>query len=392
MSIRAFFLILSSLLLGCTCLAEGQASYLSFEPIYFVQKGLFEDQQQLSYSAAIKPFYTRSWEELRLTFDFAPFYRWDSIDEKRTHFDLRELSLVKASENWEIRLGIRKVFWGAVETRHLIDVINQTDWVEDIKSNEKLGQPMINPAWVTPKGTLDFYYLPYFRKRTFPGEKGRFRFPIPVDEASTQFESSQKEWHPDWALRWSSTKPFDYGISYFEGTNREPELRPALNSSGSPVLSPFYSQMKQASLDLQYTLKSWLFKFEGLNRKTSLEQFNAYVGGFEYTISTTSGIDWGLLAEYGHDDRESLSYWLKDYFFEGLRVSFNDLNSTEVLLGVTTDNQYGATLASLEAKRKLSEDFKASLETLNLLNVDSSHPFYGYRKDNYLKIKLDYYF
>jgi len=41
-------------------------------------------------------------------------------------------------------VGINSVFWRVVESNHLVDILNQTDLIEDIDGEEKLGQPMIS--------------------------------------------------------------------------------------------------------------------------------------------------------------------------------------------------------------------------------------------------------
>jgi hypothetical protein len=385
--------VLIPFLLFCQCAFPAvQASSVSVASQYFFEPGLYPGQQRSGESAALTPSFSRSWEERRTTFDVTLFYRWDSVDEERTHFDLRELSYAKAWEQWELRLGVCKVFWGATESRHLVDVINQTDWVENIRGEDKLGQPMINAAWVADAGTLDIFYLPYFRERTFPGQQGRFRPSVPVDESLVTYESSREERHSDWALRWSGTAPFDYGISFFDGTNREPELRPGLDRAGSGVLFPHYGQMKQLSMDVQYARNSWLWKFEGLRRHASFETFSAAVGGVEYTIGTSLGTDWGLLFEYGQDDRIGAAYWLKEYFFGGVRMSLNDFDATEMLVGVAEDRQYGGGLLSVEAKRTFAGNLKANFEILDLSDVDPASPFYAFRNDSYAEVRLEYFF
>ena len=44
--------------------------------------------------------------------------------------------------------GVRRVFWGVAESNHLVDVINQTDAIENPDQEDKLGQPMLNLAYV----------------------------------------------------------------------------------------------------------------------------------------------------------------------------------------------------------------------------------------------------
>ncbi len=111
---------------------------------------------------------------------FIPFYRYDANDAKRTRGDIRELYWQMDYRELSFKAGIDVVFWGVAESQHLVDIINQTDLVEDIDGEEKLGQPMVNLDYMTDLGTWQFYLLPYFRERTFPGEQGRLRTDPPV--------------------------------------------------------------------------------------------------------------------------------------------------------------------------------------------------------------------
>ena len=81
--------------------------------------------------------------ELRLT----PMLRLDAHDASRTHFDLREASALWLRDGWTLILGVGKVFWGTTESVHLVDIVNQTDGVEDIDGEDKLGQPMRTSHW-----------------------------------------------------------------------------------------------------------------------------------------------------------------------------------------------------------------------------------------------------
>ena len=60
------------------------------------------------------------------------------------NFDIRELNYLLFGETWEVRLGVDKVFWGTTEFVHLVDIVNQTDLVEDVDGEDKLGQPTVN--------------------------------------------------------------------------------------------------------------------------------------------------------------------------------------------------------------------------------------------------------
>jgi hypothetical protein len=82
------------------------------------------------------------------------------------------------------------VFWGVTESSHLVDIINQSDFVENIDTEDKLGQPMVSLRWLPEWGTLDLFLMPLHRERTFQGLAGRPRLPLPIDQDNPVYESS----------------------------------------------------------------------------------------------------------------------------------------------------------------------------------------------------------
>ena len=170
------------------------------------------------------------------TFTFKPFVRLDSVDDERTHFDIRDLSYLHQADDWEVKAGVSSVFWGVTESRHLVDIVNQYDTVEDSDEEDKLGQPMIQFSTFQDWGTLRLFYLPYSRERSFPGLEGRLRGPMVVS-GDEQYESHLNEWYPTGAIRYETVwDDFDIGLSHFHGTAREPRL--VMNAGGrlTPIL------------------------------------------------------------------------------------------------------------------------------------------------------------
>ena len=161
--------------------------------------------------------------ELRLT----PMLRLDAHDASRTHFDVREASALWLRDGWTLMAGVGKVFWGTTESVHLVDIVNQTDGVEDIDGEDKLGQPMVNFTLERDWGALDLFVMPFFRERTYPGSEGRLRGLTSVLDDAV-YESDAGRWRPDFAARWShSLGSIDLGVAGFYGTSREPYLLPA---------------------------------------------------------------------------------------------------------------------------------------------------------------------
>jgi hypothetical protein len=359
------------------------AEYQGFpsSPSYSGQVGdNFSGSGQLSF--------VHEWDDGQQIFAFVPFVRVDQHDDQRSHGDIRELTWVKVADSWELRLGIRKVFWGVTESQHLVDIINQTDLVESPDGEEKLGQPMVNLALIRDWGTVDLFILPYFRERTFPGIEGRLRTPLPVDDDQAIYQSDDEQQHLDYALRWSHyLGDWDVGLSYFDGTSRDPELR-----NGGSVLIPYYDQIQQWGVDLQATKGGWLWKLEGIHRRTSGDDYSAAVGGFEYTLYGVleSGSDVGLVMEYLYDERSDTAP-LQNDLMVGVRWTMNDVQSTEALFGTITDLETGSAIYSLEASRRLGDNWKMTLEG-RVYQPDSTDPIYLYRNDDYLQVELGCYF
>ena len=251
----------------------------------FWQDKQFSDQRDGDFSISFEPEYYKDWNDGLQAITFAPFIRVDSTDPERTHADIREAHYLYVHGDWEWRIGVAKVFWGVTESQHLVDIINQTDLVENLDTEDKLGQPMIETTWLQDWGALQFYVLPGFRERTFPGRKGRLRTGLVVDTDEEEYESGAEENHVDWALRLKAQfGPVDLGLSHFNGTSRVPELRPSLNTSGGAELIPYYGLIDQTGLDLQAILGNWTWKLESILQTKKGQDFTAAVGGFEYTF------------------------------------------------------------------------------------------------------------
>ena len=369
------------------------SGYIAGEFRFFPESPLSSTQHdEFNSSLIFEPEFYHEWAQGNQSIIIVPFFRLDQNDDERTHFDIREMFWQMVSKRWELRVGIGKVFWGVTESQHLVDIINQTDLVEGPDSEDKLGQPMTNLALVLPWGTLDLFMLPYFRKRTFPGKKGRLRPPLRIDTDRAEYESGAKEYHIDWAVRWShSLRDFDIGVSHFSGTSREPRLVSSEQSSKETVLVPFYELIDQTGLDLQWTKGSWLCKLEIISRYGQGDRFTALTGGLEYTYVGlfNTAIDLGLLSEYLYDDRGvKATTPFEDDVFMGTRLTFNDVQSTDILAGVIFDTDDNTTFWFLEGSRRLGENWTVDLEVRAFNKLTSNDPLFGFRKDDYLQLQF----
>lgn len=359
---------------------------------------LFPGDRQLQNSVLFEPEIYWSWNNGNDSILFEPFARADDLDSERTHADIRELHWLHVGHGWELRTGISKVYWGVTESQHIVDIINQTDGVESVDREEKLGQPMLQLTLIRDWGNLEFFVLPYFRERNFGGAKARLQGPFAISLDNPIYESGSEEHHVDYALRWNQFfGDWDIGLSYFNGTSRDPNLLPQISPiDGSLFLTPFYPLIDQLGLDIQATLGSWLWKLEAIKRSGLGQEYSAVTVGFEYTLVGVfkSGMDLGLLAEFSRDSRglSAPTPFQKD-LFSGGRLTLNDAQSTEILFGAAFDLDDSSSYSGLiEASRRFGNNWKLSLDAWIF---NSSNPLdlnYLLRDDDFASITLDYFF
>ncbi|MDH3342908.1 MAG: hypothetical protein OEM07_04210 [Gammaproteobacteria bacterium] len=368
---------------------------ISLQSQAFFNDPLDPNQHNQYSSFAVQPELYQKSDNSRQSMTFIAFHRHDHNDEERSHSDIRELSWTGVYDGFEITAGISKVFWGVTETQHLVDIINQTDQVEGIDGEDKLGQPMIRFSTEQNWGVLDMFILPGFRERTFTGIEGRPRFEIApglnFNADTATYESDKEEKHIDYATRWLGIfDEIELGLSYFTGTSREPTM--VLNGT---TLSPHYLLIKQIGIDVQAIIEDWTWKLEAVSRKSSADNYIATTAGFEYTLYGIFGgdSDLGIVIEYLYDDRNDLaSSPFQNDITTALRLALNDTQSTEILLGLTTDLDDSVIASFIEASRRLGDSLKLTLEARAFNNTISSRPLHNFRQDNFVQADLAWYF
>jgi hypothetical protein len=391
-------ILLSVLLLSWSLLSAAQdySGNLAVEGITFPKTAKFPEQLSDDLSLSFKPRVVGDWNQGDDLWSVELFMRAGSKDDNRNHFDIRELLWLHLSGDSEWRVGVNTMFWGVTETRHLVDVVNQIDVAEGFDGEEKLGQQMIHFKHYENWGVLDFLVLPGFRERTFPDLNGRPRFPLEVDDSQAIYESTDGKDHIDYSFRFSQTySELDIGLSFFKGTNRQPEFIQGTGSTGQPVLIPAYLQMTQYSIDAQLTTEAWLWKLETIYRDTKARSYGALTGGFEYTFYSVfdSDIDLGSLAEYSYNGPEAP---LRDIFdrdlFLGARLAFNDVESTDLLLGYVVDTQKGSRSWRLEASRRFGDSWRGTLELQLYPYIADDDLLLLFEDDDYLLLEIARYF
>lgn len=388
---------------------------LRFEARYFHQQALQAAQRDDSGSVAIEPEWYAQWQGGDHSLTVTPFGRIDSADSQRSHADLREFYWQGIFGALELRAGVSRVFWGKTELLHLVDIINQDDAIENLDGEDKLGQPMLRLSWNQGPLILQSYVLPYFRERTFAGEEGRLRAPLVVNTDAPQYESGDREQHVDYALRVQGyAGALDYGLAWFSGTNRDPQLVPdgfvSTPQGPQPTeLRPFYGQLDQLSLDAQYIAGNWLWKLEAVGRRQGelalsatappqlrQRRYAAATGGLEYTFFgvRNGAADASLILEYQWDERGRAgpSPFQNDVFV-GTRIGANDIAGSVLLAGGVVDLDQGSLFLNLEARRRIGGNMQIEIEYRGFSQIDPADTsLFAIRRDDYLQIEISRYF
>jgi hypothetical protein len=383
---------------GPLCSAQTFNANVELEQRLFWQQATQENLSKGQTSLRLEAEYFRDWNQGDEQLIIEPFVRLDSVDDQRSHLDLRQFIWSKLNDNSEFSIGVGQVFWGVTESQHLVDIINQTDSVENIDGEDKLGQPMVRYSYFNDYGTFDAFLLPYFRARTFAGEDGRLNGGILVDNHNEVYQSSSQETHLDFALRYAKTVgDLGIGLSWFSGTSREPDLFRFFNLTDMST-TPYYALIDQFGLDLQLTTDAWLFKLEAIqrNHNDSLSSdFAAATIGAEYSFVGVLGsaYDLGALAEYSWDERrENASSLFQNDLFVGARLALNDMNDSELLFGVAQDLDVSSSRSIfIEAGTRINSKFSVNIELRYFESNEPNDLLFRFRNDSFIQIGLEYY-
>ncbi len=372
---------------------------LDLEYTRFYQSAVLPQQESSIWSSALELELAWQWNGDRDKLIFMPFARLDSQDDARSHADIRELLWTHTDEAFDWRLGVGKTFWGATEFFHLVDTINQTDWVESVTGDAKLGQPMLAAGYQGYYNRLDIWVLPGFRERTFPGRDGRLQFSPVFDRHTTLYASARGQNHVDLALRWAlSVNSVDLGVSWFSGTRRDPLLVEKLvqnPSTSDPQLVSFYDQQRQLSMDLQWAPGNWLLKFEGLRAEGDNADTFGTTAGVEYSLVGFAGtrMDLGLVVEHLHYSRgwQSVNYFHRAVAL-GARLTLNDSAGSSLLLGHIDSRAEDGAVWTLEYRQRLTPRWSIFMEGVAVTDIGAESALYGLRRDDHFRITLRRFF
>lgn len=324
----------------------------------------------------------RDWDNRHQSFTVEPFVRLDLLADGRSEIDLRDLYWLGAWGSWEITAGIRQLFWGVTESRHLVDQINQRSPVASPQGYEKLGQPVVSVAFLADWGNLELLFLPVHRTPRFVGRSSHLWSDLRVVHERSVYEASNKL-RPGAYGRWSHTlNDLDLGLTLFHGTARDARFE----SVGDSVWIPHYDIVERAALDLQWTVRQWLVKIEAMVQRAEADRYNAVVGGVEFAPADFAA----LMVEYSYDSRGSRATmsFENDLFVGGQLIAQDGL----LRAGVFVDSRTGTVIATATLAYRLGATTSLGVEARGFRGERSSQPGQAWRLDPYLSAGVTRFF
>ncbi len=301
--------------------------------------------------------------------------------------DLDELTLELVRARWTLRAGVSEVFWGVLESRHLVDVINQQAPDPGARGDLKLGQPMVNVAARGFWGTLDLYLLPWFRPRPFTGRAARLWSGQAVASGHAVFDAAAGVQHVDWAARGARAfGAWDVGLSWLAGTDREPGFASMSADAPNAALVPRYDLVRRVSLDVQWTHGLWLGKLEAVTSNPSPGRYVALGLGVEYAPADYVS----AFVEFLYDGRASAATTSFEHdLCIGARLLHRD---GDLGLRGSVDRVSGNATLGIETVRRLSNSLAVTLEATAFLGDPAREPPLARRLDTSVALGVHRYF
>ena len=100
-----------------------------------------------------------------------------------------------------------------------------------------------------------------------------------------------------------------------------------------------------------------------------------------------------LIGEWNRDGRrERATNVFQNDVFVGARLAFNDVEGTDLIVGMLEDADFGTRSLSAEINRRLSDEWSMHLEAVLFSDVYRADPAYQTRRDSFVEMSLIYSF
>ena len=105
-------------------------------------------------------------------------------------------------------------------------------------------------------------------------------------------------------------------------------------------------------------------------------------------------MDIGIILEYQYDGRDAGAppTVADNDIFVGTRLALNDANDTSVLAGFTADLDSREIFFNVEAERRFGDNLSVEMRLRAFMNAEPGDPLFAFEHDNYLQLRLNWYY
>jgi len=175
--------------------------------------------------------------------------RSDSRADGRTNgSDVREAYVAGSLGPWDFSAGRQLIAWGRADSVNPTDVLPARDFtlLTPLDEDQKTGVGSARVTWNLDALRLSALWLPEFRASTLP-------LPAVPGVAFVARDPSAAE--RQWALRAErSGERLDWSVSFFDGYERQPDLRPELQSATATRVGLAHTRIQMLGADAATTV------------------------------------------------------------------------------------------------------------------------------------------
>ncbi|CAA6809836.1 MAG: Unknown protein [uncultured Sulfurovum sp.] len=321
----------------------------------------------------------------------------DKDDKNRRYIDVNDLYYKHEFENSDLLVGRSTRFWGAMEFYNHTDAFNTKDWRDNpFDYDAKIGANNIAYTHYFDNSDLALIAKVGQERQRVQGTESVNNF-LPSnydDKLQTQKSKNRATVYLKYAGSAEETQ-FDYAVIYQNGYDEQRYLAPLGTSlhQNAYLVDKVMGYATLVSGETIYKTELAYTKSDELK----VSDYAQYSAGLEHTFYGVWGkSDLGVLAEYyKYDDSDSSKLGAKDFgnLFQddltlGFRLTVNDSADSDVLGGISLDQDNHEKLLFVEYNTRLFEKYKVGVSYQHLEPKSSS----VFKELDSVQLELGYYF
>ncbi len=170
------------------------------------------------------------------------------FDSRAGSSDVREAYLAGSRGDWDFAAGRQLIVWGRADSVNPTDVLPARNFtlLTPLDEDQKTGVGTLRTTWNRDALRLSALWLPEFRSSTLPlpPQPGVSFVPRDPSDAARQ-----------WAVRAErSGDRVDWSLSFFDGYERQPDLRPELLSASGARIGLTHTRIQMLGADAATTV------------------------------------------------------------------------------------------------------------------------------------------